>query len=63
MRYVFSLFVVFAAGLTPVFAGVDNGLLELVPPGIVEVHKWRPEPRDLDSPDGMPLLGAVARKP
>jgi hypothetical protein len=37
--------------------------LEPVPPGIVEVHRWRPAAGDLDYPDGMPLLGAVARKP
>jgi hypothetical protein len=37
--------------------------LELVDPGIVEVHQWRPAPGDPEFPDGMPLLGAVARKP
>jgi S-adenosyl methyltransferase len=37
--------------------------LELVDPGIVEVHQWRPAPGDPRFPDGMPLLGAVARKP
>jgi hypothetical protein len=37
--------------------------LELVEPGLVEVHQWRPAPGDQDYPDGMPLLGAVARKP
>lgn len=37
--------------------------LELVEPGIVEVHQWRPAPGDRDYPAGMPLLGAVARKP
>jgi SAM-dependent methyltransferase len=37
--------------------------LELVQPGIVEVHRWRPAPGARDYPDGMPLLGAVARKP
>ena len=37
--------------------------LELVDPGIVEVHQWRPAPGDSDYPGGMPLLGAVARKP
>ena len=37
--------------------------LELVDPGIVEVHQWRPAPGDPDYPDGMPLFGAVARKP
>jgi hypothetical protein len=37
--------------------------LELVDPGIVEVHQWRPAPGDPEFPDGLPLLGAVARKP
>jgi trans-aconitate methyltransferase len=37
--------------------------LELVDPGVVEVHRWRPAPGDTEYPDGMPLLGAVARKP
>jgi S-adenosyl methyltransferase len=39
-----------------------NGL-ELIEPGIVEVHRWRPAPGDPDYPEGLPLLGAVARKP
>jgi hypothetical protein len=39
------------------------GGLDLVEPGIVEVHKWRPEAGDPECPDGMPLLGVVARKP
>jgi SAM-dependent methyltransferase len=53
---------------TPVFLR-DHGTvarwlagLELVDPGIVEVHRWRPDPGDPDYPEGMPLLGAVARK-
>jgi hypothetical protein len=53
---------------TPVFLR-DGGTvarwlagLELVDPGIVEVHRWRPDPGDPDYPEGMPLLGAVARK-
>jgi hypothetical protein len=37
--------------------------LELIEPGLVEVHQWRPRPGDPGYPDGMPLLGAVARKP
>jgi hypothetical protein len=37
--------------------------LELIDPGIVEVHQWRPAPGDPDYPEGMPLFGAVARKP
>jgi hypothetical protein len=36
--------------------------LELIDPGIVEVHRWRPDPGDRDFPEGMPLLGAVVRK-
>ena len=37
--------------------------LELVDPGIVEVHQWRPEPGEPGYPGGMPLLGAVGMKP
>jgi S-adenosyl methyltransferase len=37
--------------------------LELIGPGIVELHQWRPGPGDPDCPSGVPLLGAVARKP
>jgi hypothetical protein len=37
--------------------------LQLIDPGIVEVHRWRPAPGERDFPDGMPLIGAVARKP
>jgi hypothetical protein len=36
--------------------------LDLVDPGIVEVQEWRPSAADQRFPDGMPLLGAVARK-
>jgi hypothetical protein len=36
---------------------------ELIEPGIVEVHQWRPRRGDGDYPLGVPLLGAVARKP
>jgi hypothetical protein len=39
------------------------GGLDLVEPGIVEVDQWRPGPGDKPIPGGMPLLGAVARKP
>ena len=37
--------------------------LDPVKPGIVEVDRWRPEPGDPRYPGGIPLLGAVARKP
>jgi hypothetical protein len=37
--------------------------LEVVDPGLVEVHQWRPAPGDPECPDGLPLLAAVARKP
>jgi hypothetical protein len=36
--------------------------LELTDPGIVAVHQWRPAPGDPELPEGVPLLGAVARK-
>lgn len=37
--------------------------LDLVEPGLVELHQWRPAPGDPECHDGLPLLGAVARKP
>ena len=37
--------------------------LELAEPGIVDVNEWRPADGDPEYPDGMPLYGAVARKP
>ncbi len=37
--------------------------LDPVKPGIVELDCWRPAPGDPRYPGGMPLLGAVARKP
>ena len=37
--------------------------LDLIEPGIVELDHWRPAPEDPRYPGGMPLLGAVARKP
>jgi len=39
------------------FAGCD-----ILAPGVVEVHRWRPGPDDPEYPAGMPLLGALARK-
>ena len=40
-----------------------DGFVAVIDPGIVELNRWRPGPRDPDFPAGMPLLGAVARKP
>jgi hypothetical protein len=37
--------------------------LDLIEPGIVELDHWRPAPGDPRYPGGIPLLGAVARKP
>jgi hypothetical protein len=37
--------------------------LDLVEPGVVEAHRWRPAPGDPDYPEGMPVLAAVARRP
>ena len=37
--------------------------LELVEPGLVQLHRWRPEPDDPRCSATLPLLGAVARKP
>jgi hypothetical protein len=37
--------------------------LELIEPGLVELQDWRPGPGDPACPGGVPLLGAVARKP
>jgi len=40
------------------FAGLD-----LLEPGVVEIPRWRPAPDDPEYPRGLPLLGAVARRP
>ena len=40
------------------FAGLD-----LVPPGLVYVHSWRPGPDDIVPPGGVSGYGGVARKP
>ena len=37
--------------------------LDLIEPGLVPLHRWRPAPHDPDCSDALPLLGAVARKP
>jgi trans-aconitate methyltransferase len=37
--------------------------LDVIEPGIIELDRWRPAPGDPQYPGGMPLLGAVARKP
>jgi len=36
---------------------------DLVPPGLVYVHTWRPGPDDIVPPDGVSAYGGVARKP
>ena len=36
--------------------------LDLVPPGVIYVHTWRPEPGDIVPPDGVSAHGGVARK-
>lgn len=46
------------------FARMAFGGLELVPPGVVLVSEWRPEPgKTLPSPAEVSMYGAVARKP
>ncbi len=37
--------------------------LDLVPPGVVYVHTWRPDPGDILPPDGVSAYGGVALKP
>jgi S-adenosyl methyltransferase len=37
--------------------------LELVPPGLVYVHAWRPDPWDMAPADGVSAHGGVGRKP
>ncbi len=37
--------------------------LDLVPPGVVYVHTWRPDPGDIAPTDGVSAHGGVARKP
>ena len=37
--------------------------LELVEPGLVQVHEWRPETGDPIPEDGASAHGGVARKP
>jgi hypothetical protein len=36
--------------------------LDLLEPGVVELHRWRPRPDDPEHPAGNLMLGAVARK-
>jgi hypothetical protein len=36
--------------------------LELVPPGLVPIHEWRPDPSTISPPE-VPAIGAVGRKP
>jgi hypothetical protein len=46
------------AGVAGLLAG-----LEPVPPGLVPVTEWRPEPADPHFEHAVPVYGAVARKP
>ena len=46
------------AEVTRFFDGLD-----LVPPGVVYVHDWRPDPGDVPPADGVSANGGVARKP
>ena len=46
------------AEVTRFFDGLD-----LVPPGVVYVHAWRPDPADVPPADGVSAHGGVARKP
>jgi SAM-dependent methyltransferase len=46
------------AEVTRFFDGLD-----LVPPGVVYVHAWRPDPADVPPVDGVSAHGGVARKP
>jgi SAM-dependent methyltransferase len=46
------------AEVTRFFDGLD-----LVPPGMVYVHAWRPDPGDVPPSDGVSAHGGVARKP
>ncbi|MHA6798361.1 SAM-dependent methyltransferase [Bounagaea algeriensis] len=41
------------------------GGLELVDPGLVQVHHWHPEPREIGAiaDEDVAMYGAVARKP
>lgn len=41
----------------------DELNLKLIDPGLVRLHRWRPEPGDPACSDALPLLGAVAVKP
>ncbi len=45
------------AEVTRFFDGLD-----LVPPGVVYVHEWRPDPGDVPPADGVSAHGGVARK-
>jgi hypothetical protein len=37
--------------------------LELVEPGMVQVHRWRPDPGEADPERKVSVVGGVARKP
>jgi hypothetical protein len=37
--------------------------LEMVPPGLVQLHRWRPDPPDADLSYEVPAYGGMGRKP
>ncbi len=37
--------------------------LELLEPGLVQVHQWRPDPDDVDLERKVSVVGGLARKP
>jgi hypothetical protein len=37
--------------------------LDLLPPGVVPIHEWKPEPHTLGEPHGVDEMGGVGRKP
>jgi S-adenosyl methyltransferase len=62
-RAFYGRVVSYLAGETGIRQFIDISLGMPTSGVIVEVHQWRPAPGDRDYPAGMPLLGAVARKP
>lgn len=53
-----GLFMLLGAVIRRFFAG-----LELIDPGLVQLHRWRPDPGADTSSYEIPALAGVARKP